>query len=88
MDAGGELLVRVGADGDRAAIEVIDTGSGIDPDGLEKIFHAYYSTKKGGTGLGLPTTRRIIREHDGTLQVNSETGKGTRFVIALPLARQ
>jgi len=87
MDKGGELLIRVGTDSDRALIEVIDTGPGIETDKLQAIFQAYYSTKKDGTGLGLSTTQRIIREHDGTLQVNSETGKGTRFVIALPLVR-
>ncbi len=85
MTHGGELLIRVGADRARAVIEVIDTGPGIGPEDIDRIFQVYYSTKKGGSGLGLPTARRIVHEHGGTLQVQSELGKGTRFVIGLPL---
>jgi signal transduction histidine kinase len=86
MDQGGELLIRLSPSRNRAVLEVIDTGRGIPPDEVEKVFQVYYSTKKQGSGLGLPTTRRIIREHDGTIHVNSEVGKGTRFVVTLPLA--
>lgn len=86
MSDGGELLLRLSADADRAVLEVIDTGSGIEPEQYKKIFEPYYSTTKGGTGLGLPTARRIIRRHDGDIHVDSEQGKGTRFVINLPLA--
>jgi len=86
MDTGGELLIRVGPSRSRARIEVTDTGPGIGPDELKRIFEAYYSTKNQGTGLGLPTTRRIINEHGGTIRAESEPGKGTRFVIELPIA--
>jgi signal transduction histidine kinase len=86
VDSGGELLIKVAAEDARAIVEVIDTGRGIPPDEMEKVFQVYYSTKKGGTGLGLPTTRRIVGEHGGTIRLESEPGKGTRFVIALPLA--
>lgn len=82
--SGGELLLKISRQSDRCVVEVIDTGSGIAPDKLERIFDVYYSGKKQGSGLGLPTTRRIIREHGGTIRVESETGKGTRFVISLP----
>ena len=85
MDAGGDLLVRLGAHGQTAVLEIIDTGRGIPPEDTGRIFQAYYSTRKGGTGLGLPTTQRIIREHDGAIEVQSQVGKGTRFVITLPL---
>ncbi len=85
MGDGGELIIRLSADDDQARIEVIDTGTGMGAEDLARIFRVYYSTKKGGTGLGLPTTRRIVREHGGTLNVESEVGKGTRFTIALPL---
>jgi len=85
MEAGGELMIRLRADRDRAAIEVTDTGRGMTEEELARAFQAYYSTKKDGTGLGLPTMRRIVREHDGTIRVHSEPGKGTRFVIVLPL---
>ncbi len=86
MSAGGELLLRLSADNARAVLEVIDTGPGIKPELREKIFEPYYSTTKGGTGLGLPTARRIIRRHDGDITLDSEPGKGTRFVITLPMA--
>ena len=88
MDEGGELLVRHSAQRDQAVIEVIDTGPGIAPEDLSRIFEVYYSTKKSGSGLGLPTTRRIVQEHRGTIRADSEIGKGTRFIIALPLAEE
>lgn len=68
-----------------AVVHVIDTGPGIDAKTLEKIFHPYFSTKKGGTGLGLPTTRRIIEEHGGTITAHSEVGRGTDFMVSLPI---
>ena len=88
MPDGGELLIKVSAARGDAVIEVIDTGTGIAPENLPKVFQVYYSTKKCGTGLGLPTTRRIVREHGGNIHVESEVGKGTRFVITLPLAKK
>jgi signal transduction histidine kinase len=84
MPDGGELLIKLTSRRDEAIVEVIDTGGGMKPDERRKVFEAYYSTKPGGTGLGLPTTRRIIREHHGTINVQSDPGKGTRFVISLP----
>lgn len=87
-EAGGELMVCLSAAGGQALLEVVDTGRGILEDQLERIFEAYYSTKKNGTGLGLPTTRRIIREHGGKIEVQSEVGQGTRFAVTLPLARE
>jgi two-component system sensor histidine kinase HydH len=86
MPTGGELLLQVTANGLAGTIEVTDTGSGIAPDDLERIFDVYYSSKVGGTGLGLPTTRKIIERHGGQLAVDSAIGKGTRFTITLPLA--
>lgn len=86
MAGGGELLVRLSSHRQEAMIEVIDTGPGIAPEEIEKVFQVYYSTKKGGTGLGLPTTRRIIKEHGGNIAVQSQVGKGTRFLVTLPLA--
>jgi len=85
MPDGGELLVRVSRRRGFAVIEVIDTGRGIEPQKLSKIFDVYYSTKPDGSGLGLPTTRRIIREHHGSIRAQSEPGKGTRFIVSLPL---
>ena len=83
-----ELIIRAERTslktGDEIHIHVIDTGPGISTDNAEKVFHPYFSTKKGGTGLGLPTARRIIEEHGGTLTIHSESGRGTDFQIALP----
>ncbi|MDP7071012.1 MAG: ATP-binding protein [Phycisphaerales bacterium] len=81
-----ELLIGAGSDGDHAVVSVTDTGPGIEPDRLEEIFHPYVSDRAGGTGLGLPTTRRIIEEHGGRLEVESEVGRGTCFRIELPTA--
>ena len=69
---------------DEVEICVTDTGPGITPDVVEKVFQPYFSTKRGGTGLGLPTSRRIAEEHGGRLTVHSEPGRGTEFTIALP----
>lgn len=85
MPNGGELILSLDADGDYAAIHVIDTGIGMTPEVKERIFQAYYSTKKGGTGLGLAMAKRIVEEHGGTLGVASEPGKGSDFLIRLPL---
>jgi signal transduction histidine kinase len=69
-----------------ASIHVIDTGPGMDAAMLAKIFKPYFTTKSGGTGLGLPTARRIIEAHHGRIDTVSEAGKGTEFTITLPLA--
>ena len=82
--AGGEIILSAARDGDRVALDVTDTGRGMEPEVLERIFQAYYSTKKGGHGLGLAISKRIVEEHDGTIGAVSEVGKGTRFRIELP----
>ncbi|MDX2147635.1 MAG: ATP-binding protein [Planctomycetota bacterium] len=71
--------------GPMAVLHVIDTGPGISPDKRQQIFQPYFTTKAGGTGLGLPTARRIVEAHEGRLEVISEVGRGTDFVIRLPL---
>ncbi len=86
MKDGGELIVNVSVAKSRGVIEVIDTGPGIRAEDLPHVFGVYFSTKSGGSGLGLPTTRRIVREHGGTISVDSELGKGSRFAISLPLS--
>ena len=83
----GELMVRVEADDSEARIHVIDTGPGIPPDRVEEIFRPYVSGKPGGSGLGLPTARRIVEEHGGELSVHSEPGRGSDFLIRLPRDR-
>ncbi|MCB9844550.1 MAG: two-component sensor histidine kinase [Phycisphaeraceae bacterium] len=84
-----ELMVRVApaADDERhpvIEITVTDTGPGMNADTLAKVFTPYFTTKSGGTGLGLPTTRRIVEAHGGTIDVHSELGKGTSFRVRLP----
>jgi len=70
---------------DLVEISVGDSGVGIPPESLERIFRPFYTTKRGGTGLGLSLCRRIIRQHGGTLNVESKVGKGSRFIIRLPM---
>lgn len=65
-------------------LHVIDTGPGIDDETRSKIFRPYFTTRSGGTGLGLPTARRIIEAHQGSLELHSELGSGSDFVIVLP----
>jgi signal transduction histidine kinase len=66
-------------------IDVTDTGPGIPEEIRDKIFSPYFTTKSGGTGLGLPTTRRIIEAHGGRLELYSEVGQGSSFRIVLPV---
>jgi len=82
----GELILTVDHDRREAKIHVIDTGPGIEAEKLDEIFRPYVSHKSGGTGLGLPTARRIVEEHEGHLTAHSEIGRGSEFVIHLPLA--
>lgn len=85
MSKGGELIIRTDRQKKDAVIQISDTGSGISPDKLPRIFDAYYSSRPQGTGLGLATARKIIHAHNGTIAVISELGKGTSFTIKLPL---
>jgi signal transduction histidine kinase len=73
--------------GDSIEIAVCDTGSGIAPDVLPRIFEPLFSTKSFGTGLGLPTVKQIVEQHGGKIELSSELGVGTRAVVRLPLAR-
>ncbi len=85
MPDGGQLVVRTGAVGDGVALDLIDTGCGMCADTQAQIFDAFFSTKGSGSGLGLPTARKIIEAHGGTISLQSEPGHGTQFTIKLPL---
>ena len=80
-----ELMIRLEVANDEARIHIIDTGKGIEEDRIDKIFHPYVSSKRGGTGLGLPTTMRIAQEHGGHITVNSTVGQGSDFIVRVPL---
>jgi two-component system sensor histidine kinase HydH len=85
MPDGGDLILQTRLDGDFAVLDVTDTGVGMTPDIAAKVFDAFYSTKAGGSGLGLPTTRKIVEAHGGEIALQSEPGQGSRFTIRLPL---
>ncbi len=82
--AGGEILVSTAREPGAVLLRVTDTGGGIPPELATRVFEPYFSTKKTGTGLGLPTVRRVAEEHGGTLTFQSEAGKGTQFTLRLP----
>jgi signal transduction histidine kinase len=83
-NTGGELILAPRQLDGRVLIDVIDTGPGIAAEEQPKIFEAYYSKKRGGTGLGLAMTRRILEEHGGKVLLKSEVGKGSCFTLDLP----
>ena len=70
--------------GERIIVEVKDNGMGIAPEFSERIFDPFFSTKSGGTGLGLTYVQQIINEHQGDIKVESRSGSGTTFIISLP----
>ncbi|MFB0524278.1 MAG: cache domain-containing protein [Phycisphaerae bacterium] len=92
MEGKGELTVttRMAPDNEYIEIELADTGCGIPPENREKIFDPFFTTKEvgHGTGLGLAVSHGIVARHKGTIEVKSEPGKGTSFIIRLPLKRE
>lgn len=90
MPRGGTLRVALGTEGDGLVeVRVADTGAGIEPEVLPRIFDAFYTTKDAGTGtgLGLMVVKSIVTDHGGTIEATSDAGKGTEFYIRLPPAR-
>ncbi|HEV2387428.1 MAG TPA: ATP-binding protein [Candidatus Acidoferrales bacterium] len=86
IDRAGVVAVEVKAGDAFATISVRDSGRGIAPEHLDRIFRPFFTTKTQGTGLGLSLTRRIIDQHGGRIDVRSKAGEGTEFIIQLPLA--
>ena len=86
--SGGRLNIKIMPDesGNFVRIEVCDTGSGIREENLTKIFEPYFSTKETGTGLGLAIVQKIVEVHNGTIDVESKLGEGTKFTVRLPKA--
>ena len=87
MPNGGWLGIRIRTDGEAAIVEVSDTGAGIAPESLPRIYDPFFTTKAPGqgTGLGLSITYAVIQEHHGAVKCDSEPGQGTRFTLTLPL---
>ena len=84
MPGEGRLTIEVDPRGDRVALRVSDTGVGLEPDALARIFEPYFSTKVTGTGLGMAIAKRNVALNDGTIEVSSQPGQGTRVTITLP----
>ena len=84
MEGGGQLVVRTRPSGLGVMLELIDTGPGMDAETLGKVFQAFYTTKQGGSGLGLPTARKIVEAHGGTIDIETAPGRGTKLTIWLP----
>ncbi len=82
---GGRIDIRTWSKKDRVFVEIKDTGAGISKEELQKVFDLYYTTKKGGSGLGLPVTRRIVELNGGQMQLESSVGKGTKITFAFPI---
>lgn len=87
MPSGGTLTVTTECLKEYAKIDVTDTGSGIPEAVLRQLFTPFFTTRQTGTGLGLAVTRQIVEEHEGTIDIKSEEGKGTTCLIFLPLQR-
>jgi signal transduction histidine kinase len=84
IEGKGTVRVEIGARNGHASVVVGDTGRGIAAQNLSNIFRPFYTTKGSGTGLGLSLARRIVEEHHGRIEVNSEVGKGSKFEVLLP----
>ncbi len=86
IDGDGLVELELGSENGFAWVSVRDTGRGIPAEQLPSIFRPFFTTKRHGTGLGLSLSRRIVEQHGGSIEVRSSVGKGTKFVVRLPLA--
>lgn len=84
MPHGGQLELQTYVRDDAVHLDLIDTGIGMDPKTAARMFNVFFSTKPGGSGLGLPTVKKIVEAHGGRIAADSEPGRGTRFTISLP----
>ncbi len=85
MSTGGTLTLLTGENSDGVWVSVSDTGGGIPQEQINRIFEPFYTTKKKGTGLGLMIVQRIVRAHNGRIELESNVDKGTTFRVWLPL---
>ena len=84
----GQIDVALRQEREWAVIRIMDTGKGIPPESLSKIFKPFFTTRKEGTGLGLPLAKGIVESHKGKIEVTSEPGQGAQFEVWLPMPRQ
>jgi CheY-like chemotaxis protein len=85
MPSGGEVRVAIQENRDRVVVCITDTGTGMTPEVKQRLFDPFFTTKgKAGTGMGLAVSFGIIRRHEGSIEVDSEPGRGTTFKISLP----
>jgi signal transduction histidine kinase len=85
MTTGGTLTLQTGETNDDVWVSVTDTGGGIPQEQVNRIFEPFYTTKTKGTGLGLMIVQRIVRAHNGRIELDSHVGRGTTFRVWLPL---
>jgi signal transduction histidine kinase len=85
MSGGGSLTFEIAPSPETCTLAITDTGPGIPPESREKIFQLYYTTKPHGSGIGLAMTFRAVQLHGGTIEIDSEAGRGTTFRFTLPL---
>ncbi len=85
MTTGGSLTLQTGENSDNVWVSVADTGGGIPQEQINRIFEPFYTTKKKGSGLGLMIVQRIVRAHNGRIELESHVGRGTTFRVWLPL---
>jgi signal transduction histidine kinase len=88
MPNGGKLTIAAFKKQDEVRISVQDTGQGIPDENRAKIFQPLFSTKAKGQGFGLPVVKRLVEAHHGTITFVTEIGKGTAFMVAIPLAKE
>lgn len=86
MPSGGQLVAHTRYSPQGIALDLIDTGPGMDEKTRKQVFQAFYTTKPGGTGLGLPTARKLLEMQGGQIHLQSEPGRGTKFTVELPAA--
>ena len=85
MNGEGTLRVEIHPDGDSVDVTIADTGKGIHPDDIQKIFDPFVTNRESGTGLGLPISKKIVEEHNGSLRVESMLSEGAMFTVTLPV---
>jgi len=85
MPSGGQLVARTRPVRNGVSLDLIDTGIGMNEETASHMFEAFYSTKQEGSGLGLPTTRRILDAHNSQIDVQTEVGRGTQFTLTFPV---